>query len=111
MSKFIVLYRSPFPAADMLKSVTPQEMQEGMKEWQAWVEKIGDALVELGAPLGQGMSVTRSGNSPTDAKDGVTGYSIIHADSIEDTLTLLDGHPHLGWHEDCQIDVQELLEM
>ena len=111
MPKFIALYRSPFPAADMLKSVTPEEMQEGMKQWQAWVEKCGDAIVQVGSPTGQGVSGARSGNSPTDAKDRVTGYSILHADSPDDALNLLEGHPHLGWHEDCRIDVQELLEM
>ena len=111
MPKYIVLYHSPFPVVDMLKSVTPEQMQEGMKEWQAWVEKCGDALVEMGSPLGQGVSMTRSGDSPTDAKDGVTGYSIVRADTLDDALTLLQGHPHLGWHEDCRIDVQECLEM
>lgn len=111
MPKFIVLYRSPFPVADMLKSVTPAEMQEGMKEWQAWVEKCGDSLVEMGSPLGRGVSVTWSGDSSTTAEGGVTGYSIVQADTLDAALTLLEGHPHLGWHEDCRIDVQELLEM
>ena len=111
MPKFVVLYRSPFPVADMLKSVTPEQMQEGMKKWQSWVEKCGDALGEMGSPLGQGVSVTRSGNSPTDAQGGVTGYSIIQADTMNNALTLLQGHPHLGWHKDCRIDVQELMEM
>ena len=109
--KFIVLYRSPFPAADMLKSVTPEEMQEGMKLWQTWVEKCGESLVEMGSPMGQGVSVGRSGNSPTTDRGGVNGYSIIHADTLDDALTLLEGHPNLGWHEDCRIDLQELLEM
>ncbi len=109
--KFIVLYRSPFPAADMLKSVTPEEMQEGMKLWKTWVEKCGDALVEMGSPLAQGLSIGCSGNSPTTPKGSVTGYSIIQADTLDEALNLLEGHPHLGWHEDCRIDVQELLEI
>ena len=111
MPNFIVLYRSPLPAADMLNSVTPDQMKEGMKEWQKWVEKCGESLVEMGSPLGQGVSVGRSGNSPTPAEGGVTGYSIIHADTLNEALTLLEGHPHLSWHEDCRIEVQELLEM
>ena len=94
MPKFIVLYRSPFPAADMLKSVTPEQMQEGMKLWQTWVEKCGESLVEMGSPMGQGVSVGRSGNSPTTDRGGVNGYSIIHADTLDDALTLLEGHPH-----------------
>ncbi len=111
MPNFIVLYRSPLPAADMLKSVSPDQMKEGMKEWQKWVEKCGESLVEMGSPLGQGMSVGRVGNSPTPAKGGVTGYSIIQSDSLNDALTLLEGHPHLSWHEDCRIDIQEMLDI
>ncbi len=111
MPKFIVLYRSPCPAADMLKNVTPEEMQEGMKLWQTWVEKCGDALVEMGSPLAQWTSIGRSDNSRTTPKGGVTGYSIIQADTLDEGLNLLEGHPHLGWHEDCHIDVQELLDM
>ena len=107
MPKFIVLYRAPFPVTEMVKSVTPEEMQEGMKLWQTWVEKCGDALVEMGSPLAQGMSIGRSDNSPTTPKGGVTGYSI----TLDEALNLLEGHPHLGWHEDCLIDIQELLEM
>ena len=61
MSKFMVLYRSPFSASEMLGSVTPEEMREGMKLWQAWVEKCGDALVEVGSPLGEGTSLGTAG--------------------------------------------------
>ena len=82
-----------------------------MKEWQKWVEKCGNALVEMGSPMGQGVSVSRAGNSPTPAEGGVTGYSIIRADTLNEALSLLEGHPHLSWHEDCRIDVQEFLEM
>ena len=49
--------------------------------------------------------------TPTPTDNGVTGYSIIQADTLDEALNLLEGHPHLGWHEDCRIDVQELLEM
>ena len=87
MPNFIALYRSPLPAADMLKSVSPDQMKEGMKEWQKWVEKCGDALVEIGSPMGQGVSVGRSSKSPTPSEGGVTGYSIIHAHTLNDAPT------------------------
>ena len=87
MPNFIALYRSPRPAADMLKSVTPDQMQKGMKLWQTWVEKCGDALVEMGSPLGQGVSVGRAGNSPTPANNGVTVYSIIPVNTLDEAPT------------------------
>ena len=110
MSKFMVLYRSPMPALEMLQSVSPEEMREGMEQFQAWMTKLGDGLVEVGSPLGVGVTSSRTGNSPTPTESGITGYSIIEAGSMDEALELLEGHPHLGWHESCEIEVHEFLE-
>ena len=72
--------------------------------------KLGDGLVEMGSPLGAGVTSSRSGDAPTPTKGGITGYSIIEAESMEEALELLKGHPHLGWDESCEIEVHEFLE-
>ena len=110
MSKFMVLYRSPVAALEMLQSVSPEEMREGMEQFQAWMTKLGDGLVEMGSPLGAGVTSSRSGNAPTPTEGGITGYSIIEAGSMEEALAMLEGHPHLGWDESCEIEVHEFLE-
>ena len=110
MSKFMVLYRSPVAAVEMLQSVSPEEMREGMKQFEAWMIKLGEGLVEMGAPLGAGVTLSRVGNSPTPTDGGITGYSIIEAGSMDEALAMLEGHPHLGWHEDCEIEVHEFLD-
>ena len=109
MSKFMVLYRSPVAAMEMVQSVSPEEMREGMKQFEDWMRKLGDGLVEMGTPLGAGVTSSRSGNAPTPTEGGITGYSIIEADSMDDALALLDDHPHLGWHQSCEIEVHEFL--
>ena len=73
MSKFMVLYRSPVAAVEMLQSVSPEEMREGMKQFEAWMIKLGEGLVEMGAPLGAGVTLSRVGNSPTPTDGGITG--------------------------------------
>ena len=110
MSKFMVLYRSPVAALEMLQSVSPEEMREGMEQFQAWMAKLGDGLVEMGSPLGVGVTSSRAGNSPTPTEGDITGYSIIEAGSMDEALKMLKGHPHLGWHEACEIEVHEFLE-
>ena len=109
MSKFMVLYRSPLAAMEMVQSVSPEEMREGMKLFEDWMRKLGEGLVEMGTPLGAGVTSLRSGNAPTPTRGGITGYSIIEAESMDEALAMLDGHPHLGWNEACEIEVHEFL--
>ena len=56
-----------------MTNVTPEEMQKGMEPWMAWAERCGDSLVDMGAPLGGGQKLTKSGSTPSDKE--VTGYS------------------------------------
>ena len=71
MSKFIVLYRSPVAALEMLQSVSPEEMREGMEQFQAWMTKLGDGLVEMGSPLGAGVTSSRLGNARRPQRVGL----------------------------------------
>jgi hypothetical protein len=48
VTTFLVLYNSPVPAAEMMAQVTPQQAQAGMDAWNAWAEKNGDSIVDLG---------------------------------------------------------------
>ncbi|WP_158603924.1 YciI family protein [Cryobacterium tepidiphilum] len=65
-----------------------------LREWVAWSERVGDALVDFGHRLGGGRAVHASGSKA--ANSGITGYSIIQADDIEAATDLVQGHPHLA---------------
>ena len=54
---FIVLYYAPASAVKKMMSTPPEHAAEGMKLWMAWAKKCGKKLVDLGAPLGQGVKV------------------------------------------------------
>ena len=97
-------------AMEMVQSVSPEEMRAGMKQFEEWMTKLGEGLVEMGTPLGEGGTSSRAGNAPTPTEGGITGYSIIEAGSMEEALGMLEEHPHLGWHESCEIEVHEFLE-
>ena len=91
MSKFMILYRSTTSARERLANSTPEQMEAGLRAWQAWAERVGYALVDLGSPLAH---TTHFGPGAASA-DGVSGYSILQAGSADEVETILEGHPHL----------------
>jgi hypothetical protein len=103
VSKFLILYRAPVSVREQMESATPQQRQAGMDLWRAWAGKAGSAIIDLGAPLGDGTTVGSG-----DSYDDIAGFSILDADSRETVVGLLDDHPHLhtpGGH----IEVHEML--
>ena len=109
MKKFVVLYHSSVDAQKKMEEATPEQMAEGMKPWMAWAEKIGDALVEWGTPLFGGRKVTPKSASASDK--GVSGYSILQAESMDKAVDLVKDHPHLSWADGCNIEVHESAPM
>ncbi len=109
MKKFIVLYHAPMEAAKKMGMATPEEAKKGMEPWFAWQKKVGSGMLDLGTPLGNGMKVTKSGTSPSDKE--VVGYTILQAESMEQAVELLKGHPHLDWVDGCSIEVHESMSM
>lgn len=105
MTKYIVLYHMPAEAMAEMPEMTPEQMQEGMKPWMEWAERCGDALVDLGTPLGAGQALTTAGS--TDSDKGVAGYSILEADSMDEAKKLLENHPHMTWNAACSIELHE----
>lgn len=83
MKKFLYLY---------FGGDAPQSAAEGQKTMQAWMAyfaRMGDKIVDGGAPLGPHKSV----GGTASAKP--SGYSIVNAVSIDEAVKLTEGHPHL----------------
>jgi hypothetical protein len=92
MTKFMVLYRSEVSAREMMAAGTPEQAQAGMDAWMTWAGKAGEAIVDLGAPLGEAGHVGAEGAGGTH----ITGFSILQAESADALTAILDGHPHLA---------------
>jgi hypothetical protein len=104
MAKFMVLYRSPTPAAEMMAQMTPEQSKAGMDMWMDWSKKAGAALADFGMPLGASRSVGSDA-----AASQVTGYSILEAGSLDEAMKLVEDHPHLKTPGGATIDVYEFL--
>jgi hypothetical protein len=90
MSKFMLLYNGPVKP---MQEMNQADMEKMRNDWQAWMESVGSALVEMGSPMGNGRAIM------DDSSDGsvleLTGYSIVEASDINDAVALVDGHPFL----------------
>lgn len=89
----------------------PETEEEGMKvmaQWQTWLEGLGDAVIDPGAPVGRSKTVSASGVTDDGGSDPLSGYSVMQADSIEKAIELTKGCPHVG---DGRIEIAEIIEM
>jgi hypothetical protein len=92
MKKFLVLYRAPSTSFELMKNATPEQQKAGMDAWMAWGSKAQSNIVDMGAPLGKSLKVTKGGSAPTTNDLG--GYSVLQAESKEALAKQLEGHPH-----------------
>jgi hypothetical protein len=108
MTKFVVVYHTPVSARAQMANATPEQMKSGMELWMNWFQKIGGAVVDTGAPLGNAVKVTPGASSPLETT--VTGYTVVQAASKEDAIKLLEGHPHFHLPE-SSIHVFEAMQI
>lgn len=73
---------------------TEAETNEVMAAWGAWFESLGDAVVDGGNPIGSASSIAPDG-SVSDGGQGLSGYSIISADSMDAAVDAAKGCPVL----------------
>lgn len=105
MPSFIMIYKGE--ATDM-SEMTPEQGQEVMAKWGAWMEQVGSALSDVGSPFGPGTSVVDDGTS--GSATSLTGYSIVEAVDIDAAKALTAGHPFLSEGKgDYAIDIFELM--
>ena len=105
MPRFMLVYKGEH--TDM-SDMSEEEAGAVMAKWGVWMEKVGGALSDIGAPFGAGSSIVDNGS--VGSATSLTGYSIVEAASIDDAKALADGHPYLSEGKgDYAIDIYELL--
>jgi hypothetical protein len=106
MKKFLVLYKAPQSAFEQMMKATPEQQKAGMDAWMAWGKNAASAIVDMGAPLGKGVNVTK--DSVKEQFNGLGGYSIMQGESKEAVAATLKGHPHFMMPEGS-IEVVEMM--
>lgn len=105
MKKFILLYNGP---ATNTADMSEEERNAVMVKWGDWMKKVGDALVDMGMPMANGVSVVDDGSQGIPSE--LNGYSIIQAEDIDGARALVEGHPFLSEGSGkFSVEVHELL--
>jgi len=102
MAKFVYVYTGGQMAA------TPEAQERAMEAWGAWFGSLGSSVLDGGNPFGPSTAVQSDG-STGKASAGLTGYSILEADSLELAAKLAGGCPVLG--SGGTVEVYEALPM
>ena len=88
MGKYVLAYTGGSMAE------TTAEQEAVMKAWMGWFGELGSAVIDGGNPFGPSTAVKSDGSTAATAA-GLTGYSVIEADSLELAAKLAKGCPVL----------------
>jgi hypothetical protein len=91
MTNYVLVYKggSGMPA-------TEEEQQQVLAAWGTWYERLGQALVDGGNPFGPSRSIAADGAITDGAASGLTGYTILQADSLDAAAEMGQGCPVLA---------------
>ena len=85
------------------------EREAQMAKWGQWFGQLGSAVVDGGAPTGTAKTVGTGGSVSDGGSRGLTGYSIVAADSLDAAVELAKGCPVL--EVGGAVDVYEAIAM
>lgn len=109
MKKFIALYYNTSGAHQPQPELTAEQKEQMMAPWGAWAQKCGDKLLDMGSPFAPARA-SANGDSWTQSKNFVTGYSIVQANDITAAEALFKGHPIYSY-PDHAIEISECVPM
>ena len=88
---------------------TPEAGAQQMGKWKAWVAGLGEALVNSGTPLMGTKVLTSSGVRDNADPEGMKGFAVVKADTIEAAVELAKSDPFLEMGG--SIHVSQMMEM
>lgn len=103
MPKYVMTYLGGNPPA------TPEEGQKHFAEYQAWLKGLGNKAISPANPLKGTMCVAPDGSTSEGSQTGMSGYTIIEADSMDEALQAAKACPFLGIGG--TMEISELVEM
>ncbi len=103
MTKYVLTYHGGGPMPE-----TEAEVAEVMAAWGAWFEQLGGAVVDGGNPFGPASTISPDGSVSGEGQ-GLSGYSIIEAASMDAAVEAAKGCPVLT--NDGTVAVNEAIDM
>lgn len=91
MANYLLVYKGGTEMPE-----TAEAQQASMNAWMAWFGGLGDAVVDGGNPCGPSRTVGANGSSHDGGASGLTGYSVLKADSLDAATAMAKGCPILS---------------
>ena len=103
MSQYMLVYLGGNQPA------TPEEGKKHFVKYMEWLGALGDAVVSPANPIKNTHSINADGSVTSGGNTGMSGYTIIEADSIEAALSMAKDCPFLDIGG--SLEVSERIEM
>ncbi len=89
---------------------TPEEQEQLMAAWGAWMGEVGEKMVDGGNPFAAHKTIAPDGGVSDGGPAGtLSGYGILSAESFDEAVTLAKGCPILA--AGGQIQISETIVM
>jgi hypothetical protein len=96
VKRFILLYNGP-----------PAPLGHSHEGWPEWFDKIGEALVDVGSPMANGVVVRADGSTSKEAAR-LRGYGLIQAEDRNRAVELVRDHPLFAAGSEYTIELFEV---
>jgi hypothetical protein len=112
MSQFVFLYRG------VDRSATPEEMQQIIQKWMAWMKQLGEKghIKDMGHPLEYSGKIVKGKQKKTvtdgpfiETKDVVAGYTLVEAKDLAHAVELSMSCPI--FERDGFVEVRPVMKM
>jgi len=103
MAQYVIVYLGGNPPS------TPEEGKQHMAKYMDWLSSLGDKAVSPANPLKGTQTVNSDGSVSEGGTVGMSGYTIIEADSMEAALSVAKACPFL--EVGGTLEVSELMKM
>ena len=88
---------------------TEEARDAQMAAWGRWFQDLGEAVVDPGNPFGPSKAIAADGSVGDGASSGLTGYSVLAADSLDSAAEMAKGSPVFA--VGGRVDVYETFEV
>lgn len=87
---------------------SPEEGQANAQRYFAWLDGLGDAVVNRGIPMGPPTRVDANGVSSEPREDRLTGLTIVEAADMDAAIEIAKSCPYV---DVAALDVVQIFEM
>ncbi len=90
----------------------PGSKEEGMAhmgKWKAWIESLGENVINPGTPLMDTKKITSNDIQMESDPDAMKGFAIVKADNLEAAIEIAKSDPFLGING--TIHLSQMMEM